>query len=139
MSLRAFKAYGTTSLETEIGAASPHRLIAMLYEGALKAIARARVHMEKSEVPEKCASITRALAIIDQGLAASVDENAGGDLGNNLRSLYDYMVRRLAMANAKNDPAILDEVSRLLGDLASAWAQIQGQVEGHPDTGTSPP
>ncbi len=119
-------------METEIGAASPHRLIAMLYEGALKAIARARVHMENNEIPDKCASITRALAIIDQGLAASVDENAGGDLGHNLRALYEYMVQRLATANAKNDPAILDEVSGLLANLADAWAQIQGQAEAPP-------
>src|SRR5215831_8297247 len=129
MSLRALKAYGQTSLENEVGAASPHKLIAMLYDGALKAIARARVHMAQNEIPEKCASITRALAIIDQGLAASVDEEAGGELARNLRSLYDFMVRRLVIANAKNDPEILDEVARLLGELASAWASIASEPE----------
>src|SRR5215831_5534845 len=131
MSLRALKAYGQTSLENEVGAASPHKLIAMLYDGALKAIARARVHMSQNEIPEKCASITRALAIIDQGLAASVDEEAGGELAQNLRALYGYLVRRLALANAKNDPAILDEVTHLLTDLADAWAKIAGEVEAH--------
>jgi flagellar protein FliS len=39
--------------------------------------------------------------------------------------LYDYMNQRLLQANLKNDPAILDEISRLLTELKGAWESIR--------------
>ena len=34
------------------------------------------------------------------------------------------MCRRIVLANLKNDPAVLDEVSGLLRELRQAWAEI---------------
>lgn len=128
MNLRALKAYGTAALENEVDAANPHKLIALLYDGAIKSVDRAKLHLERDEIPQKCEAITKAMAIIDQGLAGCLNVEAGGELAQNLRALYQYMANRLAWANAKNDPAALDEVSKLLGDLASAWSEIGGNV-----------
>lgn len=124
MSRRALKAYGQAAIENQIEVASPHKLIAMLYDGALQAIARAQLHLARGEIGPKGEAISRALAIIDGGLAASVDHEAGGDLARNLGSLYDYCVRRLIHANVKNDAAALEEVERILRDLNDAWCMI---------------
>ena len=73
-------------------------------------------------------SITKAIAIIGEGLHASLDMKAGGDLAQNLAALYSYMVRKLVEANLKNDTDALDEVKRLLTELQGAWDSIRPQV-----------
>ncbi|MBI4937497.1 MAG: flagellar export chaperone FliS [Nitrosomonadales bacterium] len=121
----SIKAYNDVRLETGVPSADPHKLILMLYQGALLAIASAKNQVLRKEIAGKGASITKAIAIIDEGLKASLDRNAGGDLAQNLSALYDYMSHRLLVANLKNDVAALDEVSRLLSDLKGAWEAIR--------------
>lgn len=103
--------------------ADPHRLIQMLMEGALTCVAVAAGAIERGEIPAKAKAITRAIAIID-GLQDALDRSEGGDLVDNLDALYDYMVRRLALANAENDAAVLKEVSSLLSQIKEAWDAI---------------
>jgi flagellar protein FliS len=107
----------------------------MLFDGTLAAIAGARVAMGRGEIGSKGAAIGKAIAIIDGGLKASLDVEAGGELAQRLSTLYDYMLRQLLAANLRNDSALLDEVSRLLNELRGAWAQI-GQPNGATEAGT---
>jgi flagellar protein FliS len=116
--------YRNIDVETGLANADPHRLIVLLYDGAIAAIAQAKGHMAKHEVAAKGKSIGKAIQIVDEGLKAAVDVKAGGTLALNLRELYDYMVRRLVHANLKNDAGALDEVSRLLNELRDAWLAI---------------
>jgi len=129
MSRSALNAYSQVGVETSISSASPHKLIAMLFDGAIMAITRGRAHMQQGNVAAKGESISRAIAIIDDGLSASLDEEVGGELAKNLKSLYEYMSNRLLMANLKNDENGLDEVSRLLNELKGAWEQIGQQPQ----------
>ncbi|MGK5024340.1 flagellar export chaperone FliS [Janthinobacterium sp. RB2R34] len=118
------QSYAKVGLETGIGAASPHKLIAMLYDGALVAVLSAQMHMKAGNIPEKGKSISRAMQLIDHGLRASLDKNAGGEIAENLDALYEYMGARLLTANLKNDLAILEEVQGLLTDLRDTWNAI---------------
>ena len=126
------KAYKSIGYETEIGTANPHKLILMLLDGALMAIASANRHMEHGEIPEKGAAISQAITIIGDGLRASLDVQAGGDLAEKLGALYDYMCDRLFYANLNNSAATLDEVSGLLGEIKSAWVEIGDKPAVHP-------
>lgn len=123
--ITAIKAYAKVDIESSVTAADPHKLISMLFQGALQAIANARGAILRKDIPAKGAAISKAILIIDDGLNASLDKNVGGELAQNLASLYDYMVLRLLNANMKNDVAILDEVARLLTELKSAWDSIR--------------
>jgi flagellar protein FliS len=120
-------AYRST-LETDVANASPHRLILMLFDGALQAIRQARIHMERNSIAEKGALISKAISIVEEGLHAALDHEVGGELSANLGALYDYCARRLFEANLKNDTQMLDEVAQLLAGLREAWASI-GTVE----------
>jgi flagellar protein FliS len=117
-------AYAKVGLETGVVAASPHKLILMLLEGAMTAITNAAVHMQAREIEKKGNAISKAIMIIENGMRASLDKNAGGEIAISLDSLYDYMGRRLMIANLNNDPAILKEVHGLLADIKSAWDEI---------------
>lgn len=121
----ALKAYTNVGVETSVNSADSHKLISMLFQGALLAIANAKNAMLRKDVPTKGKSITHAIRIIGEGLQASLDKNVGGKLTQDLDALYDYMMSRLVEANAKNDSAMLDEVARLLTELKSAWDGIR--------------
>ena len=127
--LTALNTYKNVGLESGVAAADPHKLILMLYQGALLAIASAKSQMQHKNTAAKGASISKAIKIIDEGLKACLDLEAGGEIGTNLRDLYDYMNQRLLIANLKNDPAILDEVASLLGELKGAWESINPKAK----------
>lgn len=122
--------YAKVDLETSIGSASPHKLIAMLYEGALTVLAKASHQMKTGDVAGKGNSISQAISIIDNGLRVSLDKKIGGEIAENLDALYEYMSARLLMANLNNQAEYLDEVRKLLKELKGAWDQIDPQAKG---------
>jgi flagellar protein FliS len=124
----AINAYNKVGVESSVMGADPHMLISLLFQGALLSIAHAKSEMSRKQTAAKGKSISKAIAIIGEGLNASLDKNVGGDLALNLSSLYDYMVMRLVDANLKNDVAALDEVERLLTELAGAWDAIRPRI-----------
>ncbi|MFZ4539267.1 flagellar export chaperone FliS [Propionivibrio sp.] len=124
MSRSPVASYAQVSTDIAVETADPHRLILMLFDGARTAIWMARAHMERKEIAQKGAAISKAIDIIDNGLRASLDVKAGGELAERLASLYEYISRRLLWANLKNNLAALDEANQLLGELQSAWALI---------------
>lgn len=117
-------AYANVGLETGIAAASPHKLIVMLYDGALVALLSAKANIATNNIAAKGIAISKAINIIDNGLRASLDKEAGGEIAANLDALYDYMSRTLLHANLKSDVPAIDEVHRLLSELREAWVTI---------------
>jgi len=122
---RGINAYSRVGLEAGVETADPHQLVLMLYDGALYALINAKRHMAQREIAAKGKAISKAIAIIEGGLLASLDIKAGGKLGERLAELYDYMCYRLLQANLHNRPELLDEVSVLLTGLRDVWAQIR--------------
>ncbi len=118
------ESYAKIGVDAAVETADPHRLILMLFDGATVAISLARIHMENGQIADKGAAISKAIDLITNGLAASLDKEAGGELAERLAALYEYMAQRLLFANQKNSVAALDEVSELLSGLRDAWAQI---------------
>ncbi len=121
----AINAYNKVGVESGVTAADPHKLISMLYQGALLAIANAKNGILRKDIAAKGKAVSHAILIIDSGLNASLNKEVGGPLALNLSALYDYMSTRLLLANMNNDMAALDEVARLLTDLKEAWESIR--------------
>ena len=117
-------AYRKIGVETGVGAASPHQLVTMLFDGFNDAVAQARSALLQGRIEAKCAAITQAVRIVDEGLKAPLDVQAGGELSENLMALYGYVTLRLTQANLNNDAAALDECVRLLEPVRSAWLAI---------------
>ena len=134
---RAIDAYAQVGVETGVASADPHRLVLMLFDGALAAISSAKLALSRGEIAAKGMAITKAIAIVDGGLKASLDDKAGGELAQRLSGLYDYMLRQLFVANLRGDDAALDEVARLLTELRGAWAQIGKAPQTAAKTGAS--
>jgi flagellar protein FliS len=121
---RGVNAYAKVGLETTVVSATPHKLIVMLFDGALVSVLSALTNMKAGAIAEKGAAISKAIDIINNGLRASLDKNAGGEIAGSLDALYIYMSERLLLANLKNAPEMLEEVHGLLADLRQAWCEI---------------
>ena len=117
-------AYTQLAVETNVAAADPHTLILLLFEGAEAAIRLAKFKMLEKDIPAKGSAISQAIQLVTEGVHASLDVKAGGELAERLAALYDYIAARLLWANAKNDVAALDECLNLLGEIHSAWVEI---------------
>lgn len=124
--------YAKVGLETDVQAASPHRLVAMLFDGVFDAMSQACVAIQAQNTELKNRSLTRAVRILDEGLRAGLDLSAG-QLASDLRELYGYVCMRLTQANLRTDLAAVQECQRLLTPVREAWTAIgatAAQAEG---------
>ncbi|WP_179402906.1 flagellar export chaperone FliS [Burkholderia guangdongensis] len=117
-------AYARVGVETGVMGASPHRLIAMLYQGARQAIALARMHAQQDNVAARGEAVGKAIRIVESGLQLALNREAGGDIAARLDALYGYICRRLVEANVHASEPMLIEVDGLLATLEEAWTGI---------------
>lgn len=122
--LSATRNYASVGITTGVMAANAHGLVLMLFEGAMLSVAAARMHLQDGHAALKAQAISKSVAIIQDGLMASLDRESGGELAGRLFSLYEYMVLRLIDANISNRTEPLEEVGRLLAELSGAWQAI---------------
>ena len=128
MTRNALNAYSKISIDIGVTSADPHELVSMLFNGAIKSISEAKTHLQNKDIAARGKAISKAIAIIDEGLKISLDDKLGGELAQNLKALYEYMCHRLLTASIKNEVAPLDEVIGLLNELSEAWSSIKPQA-----------
>jgi len=120
--------YRQVGVSTSVETASSHRLVAMLYDGLLESLTEARGAIHNKDVEAKCRALSRASRIVDEGLKAPLNLQAGGKVGQDLHALYTYIHNRLLHANLRSDLAAVEECSKLVEPLREAWNQIGAQV-----------
>lgn len=121
-------AYADVGTSTATDDASPHKLIGLLINAVLGDIHTARGAVQRGDMVAKAHAIGRAVRIVDEGLASVLDMQRGGELAERLAALYDYLARRLTLANLHNDEAVLAECAQLVATLKEGWDGIAAQV-----------
>ena len=117
-------AYRQVGAHSGVENASPYALIQMLFEGLFQSLNAARGAMERGEIEEKGRHLGKAVRILQEGLAAGLDLDKGGELAGNLKLLYDYSVKQLTHANVHNDVGLVEEVIGVLQPVAQGWKEI---------------
>jgi flagellar protein FliS len=127
-------AYRDIGAGTAVDGASPHHLVSLLYGALADRIHAARGSLARGDVPAKAIAISSAVRIVEEGLAAPLNLKDGGEIAARLADLYDYLVRRLTLANLRNDDAALDECARLVKTLREGWDGIadSAKAAAHP-------
>ena len=124
----AMNAYSNTHAHSATADASPHKLIALLLTGAIDRVSQARGAIERRDIAKRGELIGKAISIVSN-LQSVLDLEQGGEVARNLDALYDYMQRRLVIASRDADPAVLEEVAKLLGEIKAGWDGIASEVE----------
>lgn len=120
--LRAISDYQNVA-STKTDTKDPHELVKLLFEGLTDRIALARAALAKNDREGRAEAVTKAQKILF-GLRDSLDFDKGGELAVNLDSLYEYSIRRLVKAHAREDDGIFGEVMDLMVTIRDAWKQI---------------
>lgn len=115
--------YRQIDVSSRVGSASPHRLVAILYEDLEAALRQAAFATEQRRFEIKSARITKAMAILF-ALEAGLDWEKGGDLSETLSRVYRGARARIGDAGLAGDAAALREVAVGIADIAAAWRQI---------------
>ena len=102
------------------------KLIIMLYDGAIKNASFAVEHMKSGQIEKVHDCLIKTKNIVTE-LMATLNMDRGGDIANNLQSLYSYMFSQLIEANMnkKTEPVVI--VIDLLKELRAAWTQINSK------------
>lgn len=111
--------------ESSIVTAPPERLVVMLYDGAVRFLAQAAAATRQNDVAGANDRLQRAEAILSE-LNSTLDMSAG-DIALRLRAIYTFCRRHLSEARFERRAEKIEEVSRLLGELRDAWAQVAGE------------
>ena len=123
-------AYHQVGVQTMVADASAHGLVALLFDGFMATVQRAKGALREGDIAAKGQAIGHAVRIIDEGLKAALNLKAGGKLATDLSDLYTYVCMRLIQANLNSDEAALDECVALLTPLRQAWQAIAPRVDG---------
>ncbi|MCU0932177.1 MAG: flagellar export chaperone FliS [Serpentinimonas sp.] len=123
----ATKAYASIGIQTRGAERDQYELALLMFEAVIENTAAARGAIEDGQTAAKAQFLHKAVRILQDGLRTSLDLENGGELANNLASLYDYCVLRLTQANAENDAAATAEVIDLIRPIADAWKQMREQ------------
>ncbi len=123
----AVAAYVKVRAHGAVTGADPHGLVLMLLNGTLERMAIARGCIQRQEIARKAQLLHSCVTLIGE-LRGSLNLAQGGELAQNLDDLYDYMIRRLLLANLESRVDYISEVERLLGEIRAAWVAIGPQV-----------
>lgn len=118
---RRIGAYQAQTVET----ASPAKLISLLYDGALAAVAAACSAIDAHETEAAHNQLIKAQAIVTE-LSASLNMEDGGQVARSLADLYDFCATGLVEANVSKSKDRLAPVTQVLTELRDAWNEMAG-------------
>lgn len=120
-------AYLSTRASSSVHDASPHKLIALLFDSCQENLAIAKGAIDRKEIKKKAEAIKKAMDIVVR-LQASLDFEKGEQIAIRLDDLYTFCTNRLALANAMDDVTMIDDVYRVIAELKAGWTSISDSV-----------
>lgn len=127
MNMNKTQHYQSVGVQTSIMDADSHRLIQLLYQGALDAMAQAKGAIERDDIESRNNCLNRAVQIVG-GLRSFLDKEKGGDVADNLERLYEYVEVALFEANMNNDTAKIEHCAGLIREVKAGWDEIRDQA-----------
>lgn len=120
-------AYQSVSVHGSLANADAHGLVQLLMDAVIERMNTARACIERGERVRKAKLLHSCVTLIAE-LRGSLNLEKGGELARNLSDLYEYMARRLILANLNSDVSVITEVMGLLGEIRGAWVAIGPEV-----------
>ena len=111
-----------TYRQTQAATSSQAELIVLLYRGAVRFAAKARLHMQNGDVEGAHNSLLKAQEIVVElmlGLKPNQEQ-----VTQDLYALHNYVYQVLYDANIRKDVALIDEALTHLRQMLSTWEEI---------------
>ncbi len=114
-------------LRDSVGTASPGRLLVMLYDRLALDLDRATAACERGVVETAHEALVHAQEIVAE-LHATLDVDTW-PAAQNLRSVYEFLIEELSVANVEKDAARVAACRRIVAPLHAAWREAAGIVD----------
>lgn len=113
--------------EMEIFAASPERLLVIVFEQLVVNLERARIAVERNDIELRVVSLNRARNIVAE-LLATLDFEKGGALADELADLYQFMLQELVDVGIRRDVVTLRKLVSIASHLRDGFTGAAQQL-----------
>ncbi|MDX8397415.1 MAG: flagellar export chaperone FliS [Mariprofundaceae bacterium] len=121
-----YKAYQGNQIST----ASPLGLIILSYDALYKSLARAQHAIDGGDLAAEADHTSRALEALIE-LSSSLNMEKGGEIAQDLASLYSYMMQRLSSGMCSCSTEAVEEVMKLVTTLREGWEALSPERQAH--------
>ena len=116
----AYASAGNQYKQQSAMTASPGELTLMLYDGCIKNLKLAKIHIEAKGYLKANEVLQKAQGIVSE-LMRSLDMRY--DISKQLMQLYNFIIDTVVWANVKKDIAKIDEALDLISEMRDTWQQ----------------
>lgn len=115
--------------EMEVHAASPERLVCIVFEQLVVNLERARIAMERRDVELRVTSLRRARGLVSE-LLSTLDFEQGGTLPHELAELYQFMLLQLIDVGQRGDIVTMRKLVNIASQLRDGFQGAAQQLAG---------
>ncbi len=108
-------------------AASPERLVVIVFEQLVVNLERARLAMERRDVELRVTSLRRARDLVTE-LLATLDFTKGGAIATQLADLYQYMLYELVDVGSRGDLRTIAKLVSIATSLRDGFTVAASQM-----------
>ncbi len=124
--------YVDAYLQSRVLGADPVELILMLYERAIVSLNIAKESIlggvdDPELLKRKATELGRATNIIYY-LHDTLDRERGGQIADNLATIYSILTEELVRANLFNDVEIISKCISILNNLKASWEDVKKEM-----------
>ena len=116
----ASERYRDIDLAARVAGASPHQLVAMLYDGLTASLGGAA---RAQQPAQRMRTVTKSLAILD-ALEANLDFGSGGKVARTFATLYGELRALVVAGNSEARPELFDAAAARVRTVGAAWRAI---------------
>jgi flagellar protein FliS len=113
--------------EMEIQAASPHKLVVIVFEQLVVNLERARIAMERKDIELRVVALRRARDLVTE-LLSTIDVEKGGVLAQRLADLYQFMLYELVDIGQRGDVVSMRKLVSIAMQLREGFVGAAQQL-----------
>ncbi|WP_422367616.1 flagellar export chaperone FliS [Pelagibius sp.] len=118
----------TEAFRSEVARARPTRLVVMLYDEAITGLVAAINAIRDNDIEARCNRINVVTELVAT-LHLSLDMEKGGDVAEQLGSIYRFILGQLIRINISSDAEKAAQIIDVLKPLRDAWDEVDRRVE----------
>lgn len=122
MNARAAKMYADNNTHTSVISADSGQIIVLVYERIFDHLKVGKLGLESGQYAIE--SFTKAHDLIQQGLLACLDYEAGVEVAQNLGAIYEWSLREIIAARTDRSAQRIQGVIDVLQPLYEAWIAL---------------
>lgn len=122
---RSANAYAQHGASVQAAAASPHELIAILFDAIDAELLSAIGALQTGETERRGKAVNKAILLLQDGLRGGLDLQNGGELAQRLDKLYEFCIGQLSLAHTQREHKLFEEVREHLRTVAESWKAIR--------------